>query len=159
MGAKASAWIGGSGLSYGGELDRGGMEGTGASRADVRKAADSRVDKPWGYELRWAVTDRYLGKVLHIDRGQALSLQYHEMKDECILLSRGVLDLELDGHVHRLLPGDTARIIPGTRHRMTAVEDCDIFEVSTPEIDDVVRLEDRYGRVAPTSDPASHRPA
>jgi mannose-6-phosphate isomerase-like protein (cupin superfamily) len=122
--------------------------------ANVRKAADSRVDKPWGYELRWAVTDRYLGKVLHVNRGEALSLQYHERKDEWILLAKGVLDLELDGVVHRLEGGDAVRITPGTRHRMTAVEDCDIFEVSTPEIDDVVRLEDRYGRVAPKPNPA-----
>jgi len=112
----------------------------------VRPAGDSRTQKPWGYELRWAITDRYLGKVLHVNRGEALSLQYHERKDECILLTSGSLDLELDGEVHRLRPGDTAHITPGIRHRMTAVEDCDIFEVSTPEIDDVVRLEDRYGR-------------
>ena len=112
----------------------------------VTKAADHRVDKPWGYELRWAITDRYLGKILHVNRGEALSLQYHERKDECILLSSGVLDLELDGQVHRLVPGDTVHITPGTRHRMTAVADCEIFEVSTPEIEDVVRLEDRYGR-------------
>ncbi len=114
--------------------------------AKVRKAVESRADKPWGYELRWALTDRYLGKILHVNRGEALSMQYHVRKDECILLSSGILDLELDGEVHRLEPGDTAHITPGTRHRMTAVEDCDIFEVSTPEIDDVVRLEDRYGR-------------
>jgi quercetin dioxygenase-like cupin family protein len=112
----------------------------------VRKAAEARVDKPWGYELRWAITDRYLGKIIHVNQGEALSLQYHEHKDECILLSTGVLDLELQGTVHRLQPGDTAHIAPGTRHRMVAVEDCDIFEVSSPEIHDVVRLEDRYGR-------------
>ncbi len=114
--------------------------------AGISPASTSRVDKPWGYELRWAITERYLGKILHVKRGEALSLQYHERKDECILLSAGVLDLELDGRVHRLNPGDTAHITPGTRHRMTAVDDCDIFEVSTPELDDVVRLEDRYGR-------------
>ena len=112
----------------------------------LSKADDGRVDKPWGYELRWAITNRYLGKVLHINRGEALSLQYHERKDECLMVSSGVLDLELNGQVHRLRPGDTVHITPGTKHRMTAVEDCDIFEVSTPEIDDVVRLEDRYGR-------------
>jgi quercetin dioxygenase-like cupin family protein len=113
---------------------------------EIGRAEDHRLDKPWGYELRWATTDRYLGKILHVNRGQALSLQYHRRKDECILLSSGVLDLELDGQVHRLRPGDAVHIAPGTRHRMIAVEDCDIFEVSTPEIDDVVRLEDRYGR-------------
>ena len=112
----------------------------------IENAEDARVDKPWGYELRWAITDRYLGKILHVNRGQALSLQYHEKKDETVLLSKGVLDLELDGQTHRLQPGQYAHITPGTRHRMVAVEDCDIFEVSTPEIDDVVRLEDRYGR-------------
>jgi mannose-6-phosphate isomerase-like protein (cupin superfamily) len=112
----------------------------------IEKATDHKVDKPWGYELRWAITDRYLGKVLHVEKGEALSLQYHEHKDECLLLSSGVLDLELDGAVHRLEPGDSVHITPGTRHRMTAVETCDIIEVSSPEIDDVVRLEDRYGR-------------
>jgi mannose-6-phosphate isomerase-like protein (cupin superfamily) len=116
------------------------------TRSPITRADDARVAKPWGYELRWAITDRYLGKILHVNAGQALSLQYHEQKDECVLLSSGVLDLELDGTVYRLRPGESAHIRPGTRHRMTAVEDCDIFEVSTPEIDDVVRLEDRYGR-------------
>lgn len=114
-------------------------------------AADTRVEKPWGHEIRWAVTDRYLGKILHIARGEALSLQYHEHKDECLYVFRGELQLELDGEdgvlrSHLLQPGDTVHIRPGRRHRMTAVEDCDVFEVSTPEIEDVVRLEDRYGR-------------
>ncbi|HEX4213076.1 MAG TPA: cupin domain-containing protein [Candidatus Dormibacteraeota bacterium] len=112
----------------------------------IENAEHARVDKPWGYELRWAITDRYLGKILHVNRGEALSLQYHERKDETVLLSKGVLDLELDGQTYRLQPGQYAHITPGTRHRMVAVEDCDIFEVSTPEIEDVVRLEDRYGR-------------
>jgi mannose-6-phosphate isomerase-like protein (cupin superfamily) len=117
-------------------------------------AAAGRVEKPWGYELRWAVTDRYLGKILHINRGQALSLQYHERKDECILVARGELELELDDEQgrlrsRRLREGDSVRILPGRRHRMTAIEDTDVFEVSTPEIEDVVRLEDRYGRVPP----------
>jgi mannose-6-phosphate isomerase len=111
----------------------------------------ARVVKPWGYELRWAITDRYLGKVLHINRGEALSLQYHNRKDESILVLRGLMDLDLedDGgtlETHRLVPGDSRRIYPGRRHRMTATEDCDVLEVSTPDLDDVVRLEDRYGR-------------
>jgi quercetin dioxygenase-like cupin family protein len=119
--------------------------------AMVSRAAETRVDKPWGYEIRWAVTDRYLGKILHVNAGQALSLQYHERKDECLLLTQGVLDLELEDdagqlQVHRLVEGDTVHITPGRRHRLTAVEDCEVFEVSTPEIDDVVRLDDRYGR-------------
>ncbi len=111
----------------------------------------SRVDKPWGYELRWGITDRYAGKVLHINKGEALSLQYHEHKDEYQYVVRGVVEMELggpDGELtkHRMEAGDTLHITPGTRHRLTAVEDTDIFEVSTSEIDDVVRLEDRYGR-------------
>lgn len=113
----------------------------------IRDAASTRVDKPWGYEIRWAITDRYLGKILHINAGEALSLQYHEQKDESLLVTLGAMDLELNGETHRLKVGDTVHITPGTRHRMTAVEDTEIFEVSTPEIDDVVRLEDRYGRV------------
>ena len=117
----------------------------------VTRAETTRVDKPWGYEIRWAITDRYLGKILHVNRGEALSLQYHEAKDECILVSRGSIDLDLDDgsgtlRTHRLVEGDTVHITPGRRHRMTAVEDADLFEVSTPEINDVVRLEDRYGR-------------
>jgi mannose-6-phosphate isomerase-like protein (cupin superfamily) len=122
----------------------------------VRHLEDVRVDKPWGYELRFAITERYLGKVIHVNRGEALSLQYHEMKDETLLVTKGVMDLELadgDGALktHRLVPGDLVRIIPGRRHRMTAVEDCEFFEVSSPEIDDVVRLEDRYGRAGTTA--------
>jgi mannose-6-phosphate isomerase-like protein (cupin superfamily) len=111
----------------------------------------TKVEKPWGYELRWAITDRYLGKVLHIKKGEALSLQYHERKDEYLYVMKGAIDMTLgrgDGTLttHRMKAGDTLHITPGTRHRPTAVEDTDIFEVSTPEIDDVVRLEDRYGR-------------
>jgi mannose-6-phosphate isomerase len=117
----------------------------------VRRRDEVRVKKPWGYEDRWAITDRYLGKILHIEAGQALSLQYHNAKDECILVVRGEMDLELDDDggklvTHRLTEGDTVHITPGRKHRMTAVTDTDVFEVSTPEIDDVVRLEDRYGR-------------
>ena len=112
----------------------------------IRRADQVKVDKPWGYELRWAVTDRYAGKILHVNRGEALSLQYHRRKDETILLARGELDLELEGSIHRMTEGECVRIPPGTRHRMTAIQDCDIYEVSTPELEDVVRLEDRYGR-------------
>jgi len=112
----------------------------------------AKVEKPWGYELRWALTDRYAGKILHVNKGEALSLQYHERKDEYQYVMRGTVDIELgDGGgvlaTHRMSAGDTLHIAPGTRHRLTAIEDTDIFEVSTPEIDDVVRLEDRYGRV------------
>ncbi len=113
---------------------------------------DNKVDKPWGYELRWAITDRYAGKVLHINKGEALSLQYHNRKDEYQYVLSGAVDMEVGASddsltTRRMRAGDTLHITPGTRHRLTAVEDTDIFEVSTPEIDDVVRLEDRYGRV------------
>jgi mannose-6-phosphate isomerase len=117
----------------------------------IKRADESRVDKPWGYEIRWAITGRYLGKVLHVNKGEALSLQYHERKDEWLLVSEGAVDIEigaLDGKLEkaRMRKGDSVHIPPRTRHRITAVEHADIFEVSTPEIDDVVRLEDRYGR-------------
>ena len=117
----------------------------------VRRREDVRVEKPWGYEDRWAITDRYLGKILHIAAGQALSLQFHNAKDECILVAKGEMDLQLDDDLgtlvtHRLKEGDTVHITPGRKHRMIAVTDVDVFEVSTPEIDDVVRIDDRYGR-------------
>jgi mannose-6-phosphate isomerase len=119
--------------------------------SDVRGAKLGRVDKPWGHELRWAITDRYLGKLIHVNRGHQLSLQYHVQKDETIFITSGLLDLVLedeagDLHVHRMTPGMSARVRPGRRHRFIAVEDTDLFEVSSPEIDDVVRLEDSYGR-------------
>ena len=112
---------------------------------------DHRVEKPWGYELRWAITDHYAGKILHVKKGEALSLQYHEKKDEYQYVMKGAVDMELGGldgtlTTRRMEVGDTLHIAPGTRHRLTAVEDADIFEVSTPEVDDVVRLEDRYDR-------------
>jgi mannose-6-phosphate isomerase-like protein (cupin superfamily) len=117
---------------------------------------DARFDKPWGYELRFAITDRYLGKVIHVNQGEALSLQYHEAKDETLLMTKGTMDLELgEGGqklvTHRLSVGDCIRITPGKHHRMVAVEDCEFFEVSSPEINDVVRLEDRYGREGTTA--------
>jgi mannose-6-phosphate isomerase-like protein (cupin superfamily) len=112
----------------------------------------TKVDKPWGHELHWAKTDRYVGKVLHVKAGHALSLQYHNVKDETIFLWNGKLLFEIGpegGPLERreMLPGESVHITPRTVHRMTALEDSDIFEASTPELDDVVRLEDRYGRV------------
>lgn len=115
-----------------------------------------KVNKPWGYELIWAHTDRYVGKILHINRGESLSYQFHRVKDETIRLLSGVLEMDLETNgvreKIRLAPGDCLHIVPGMKHRMTAVEDCDVLEVSTPELDDVVRLEDRYGRVDKGSD-------
>jgi mannose-6-phosphate isomerase-like protein (cupin superfamily) len=108
------------------------------------------VEKPWGYEIIWAHTDRYVGKILHIRKGECLSYQYHRVKDETIRVLSGVLelDLERDGEREklRLTPDESLHIVPRMKHRMIAVEDCDVLEVSTPELDDVVRLEDRYGR-------------
>ena len=111
----------------------------------------TRVDKPWGHELIWAHTDRYVGKILHIKAGESLSLQYHERKDETIHVLRGrmvflVGEGEEDLRREELQEGMSFRIRPGTRHRMEATTDCDLLEASTPELDDVVRLEDRYGR-------------
>ncbi|MGO8687628.1 MAG: cupin domain-containing protein [Candidatus Dormibacteria bacterium] len=127
------------------------MSDAAADSPDVHPAGYGRVEKPWGYELRWAITDRYLGKVIHIDAGHALSLQYHVQKDESIHVLSGVLDLVLEGadgelRTHRLTPGMSARVRSGRRHRMVAVEDTDLLEASSPEVDDIVRLEDRYGR-------------
>ncbi len=109
-----------------------------------------RVEKPWGYELWWAQTDRYVGKLIHVNKGHALSLQYHNRKDETIYVHAGRILFEMqegEALVQRELgPGDAVHVVPPTVHRMTALEDSDVFEVSTPETDDVVRLEDRYGR-------------
>src|SRR5215208_7091301 len=119
------------------------------------KKSSGRVDittvpKPWGHETIWAHTDRYVGKVLHIKAGQALSVQYHNTKDETVHLLSGrlVYWVKVDGEMRdmRLEAGQSFRITPGTVHYMEAITDCDVLEASTPEIDDVVRLEDRYGR-------------
>jgi quercetin dioxygenase-like cupin family protein len=110
-----------------------------------------RVEKPWGHELIWAITDRYVGKVLHVKAGEKLSLQYHRRKDETVMVWAGRLRFEhfQEGEAAQFKemgPGDAFHVTPGTRHRMIALEDTDIFEVSTTELDDVVRLEDAYGR-------------
>lgn len=114
-----------------------------------------KVEKPWGWELIWAETDRYVGKQLFVKAGHALSLQYHERKDESWLVQEGRARLELGVLGEQLEelelhPGDAFRYLPGTVHRITAIEDTLILEVSTPDLDDVIRLEDRYGR--PRSD-------
>lgn len=110
------------------------------------------VSKPWGHETIWAHTDRYVGKILHIKAGQALSVQYHERKDETVYLLSGemVYWVKPEGgdalQDMKLTVGEAFRITPGTVHYMEAVTDCDVLEASTPELDDVVRLQDRYGR-------------
>jgi mannose-6-phosphate isomerase-like protein (cupin superfamily) len=109
------------------------------------------VPKPWGHEVIWAHTDRYVGKILHIRAGQSLSVQYHERKDETVHLLSGEMIYRVGRDADaledvRLVVGESFRITPHTVHQMEAVTDCDVLEASTPEIDDVVRLSDRYGR-------------
>jgi mannose-6-phosphate isomerase len=110
-----------------------------------------RVDKPWGHEMIWAHTERYVGKILVIETGKRLSLQRHEVKDESILVRAGRLRLYLEdeGGVIReaeLGPGEHRRIPTGRIHRFEAIERCELIEVSTPELHDVIRLEDDFGR-------------
>ena len=109
-----------------------------------------RVEKPWGHELIWAETDRYVAKVLNIREGQRLSRQYHKVKDETLYVEEGTMTLELGQgdslKAQEMGPGDVYHVVPGTVHRMIATKDVRVFEVSTPELDDVVRLEDAYGR-------------
>lgn len=118
--------------------------------SDVLNGSVTKVDKPWGYELWWARTERYVGKILHVTAGHALSLQYHNVKEETIYVYAGRLLFEIQEGERlvgrEMAPGDRIHVTPGRVHRMTAIEDCDLFEVSTPEVEDVVRLEDRYGR-------------
>jgi mannose-6-phosphate isomerase-like protein (cupin superfamily) len=120
---------------------------------DVRK-----VEKPWGHELIWALTDRYCGKLLFVAAGHSLSLQFHREKDEAWLVQSGRVRLELgragEGTLKEevVTAGSAFHFTPGTVHRVTALEDTTILEVSTPQLDDVVRLEDAYGR-AGTSAP------
>lgn len=114
-------------------------------------AAARRVPKPWGYELIWAHTDRYVGKVLVIEAGKRLSLQRHEIKDESIFVLAGRMRLFLEDDAgvvqsEELGPGDYRRVATGRIHRYEAIERVQLMEVSTPELDDVVRLEDDYGR-------------
>ena len=114
-------------------------------------AAPRRVDKPWGHELIWVLTDRYCGKVIVIETGRRLSLQYHERKDESVYVISGRLRLHLEDDagvmtVRELGPGDSARVPVGRRHRFEAVQRVELIEVSTPELDDVIRVEDDFGR-------------
>jgi mannose-6-phosphate isomerase-like protein (cupin superfamily) len=116
-----------------------------SGRSEVR-----HVPKPWGHETIWAHTDQYVGKILHINAGHALSVQYHNVKDETVYLLSGQLVYRIwendQPRSVELKIGDAYRVTPHTIHQMEAVTDCDILEASTPHLDDVVRLEDRYGR-------------
>jgi mannose-6-phosphate isomerase-like protein (cupin superfamily) len=109
-----------------------------------------RVDKPWGHELVWARTDRYVGKILHVKAGHVLSLQYHNRKDETMHVLSGELILRLQPgerlEERHFRAGESVHIPPGLVHQIEAVRDTDVLEASTPELDDLVRLQDRYGR-------------
>jgi mannose-6-phosphate isomerase-like protein (cupin superfamily) len=117
-----------------------------------------RVDKPWGHELIWAQTERYVGKTLFLRAGESLSLQFHKVKDESWYVLEGRIELELGAPGEGVLAsevvgaGSSFRFPPGTVHRVRALEEATIIEVSTPQLDDVVRLEDAYGREG-TSEP------
>jgi mannose-6-phosphate isomerase len=134
-------------------VDSPNLSGLDAWATDARK-----VEKPWGHELIWAETGAYVGKVLFVKAGESLSLQFHRVKDESWLVESGRAKLELGSAGDPVLAeeviaaGATFHFRPGTVHRVTALEDTTIVEISTPELDDVVRLEDRYGR-AGTSQP------
>ena len=121
------------------------------SADDAAASEATRVQKPWGHELIWAETDRYVGKLITIEAGRRLSLQYHEQKDESILVLSGRMRLHLEGddgviRTSDLGPGEHRRIPVGRRHRFEAVERTELVEVSSPETWDVVRVEDDYGR-------------
>ena len=124
------------------------------SKKDTKPASGRvnvvRVPKPWGHETIWAHSDRYVGKILHINAGQELSVQYHNKKDETVHLLSGEISYRVKTNElledMRLRVGESFRITPGTVHQMVALTDCDVLEVSTPELNDVVRLSDKYGR-------------
>jgi mannose-6-phosphate isomerase len=111
----------------------------------------TKVEKPWGHEIHWAVTGNYVGKILFIKTGESLSVQYHREKDETIYIQSGKMVLSVGEDPEKLdrvelTPGTAFHIPPGLIHQMESVEDCTVFEVSTIQLDDVVRLADRYGR-------------
>jgi mannose-6-phosphate isomerase len=117
----------------------------------VTEVEPRRVDKPWGWELVWAETETYAGKLLFVRAGESLSLQVHDVKEESWLVREGHGRLELgevggELEAREIRAGNAFHFLPGTVHRLTALEDLLVIEVSTPELDDVVRLDDRYGR-------------
>lgn len=127
------------------------MSATETTEAATDQALPRRIEKPWGYEIWWAATDQYVGKILHVNKGHRLSLQYHEKKDESCYVLAGRLILvqgqSQDSLTERTLGiGDVWRNTPGTVHTIEALEDADVLEASTPYLDDVVRLRDDYGR-------------
>lgn len=112
----------------------------------------TRIDRPWGYQLLFAVTQFYAGAVDVVHKGHSLSLQYHQCRDETLYLHQGRIRVEIEDatgalHTLEMQPGQSIRFLPGRKHRVAALEDAVIFEVSTPHLQDIVRLEDLYGRV------------
>ena len=132
-------------------VKRAATAGKPVAQAGSGRVSVVKVPKPWGHETIWARSDRYVGKILHINAGQELSVQYHEKKDETVHLLSGELSYRIQSDsgmledIHLKL-GESFRITPGTVHQMVAFTDCDVLEVSTPELDDVVRVSDKYGR-------------
>ena len=113
-----------------------------------------KIEKPWGFELLFAHTPKYAGKLLFVKRGHRLSLQYHKEKDETLYIYEGKVLLEIEGNDGQLVQSEVSsgycfRVPPLTKHRLKAVEDTVLFEVSTPELEDVVRVDDDYGRTEP----------
>jgi quercetin dioxygenase-like cupin family protein len=115
---------------------------------DWNEIKAAKVDKPWGYELRWAQTDKYVGKLLFIKAGHRLSKQYHETKEETVFVLKGPLyNCDENNEITKFYTGDTLHVKPGQIHRFGAQEtNVELIEVSTPELDDVVRMEDDYSR-------------
>ena len=132
-----------------------------AKRSTVKPASGrvkiTHVPKPWGHETIWAQSERYVGKIIHINAGHELSVQYHNRKDETVYLLSGDIVYRVQRHGDDVLDdvqlkvGESFRITPGTIHQMIALTDCDVLEVSTPEVDDIVRLSDKYGREGTTA--------
>jgi mannose-6-phosphate isomerase-like protein (cupin superfamily) len=139
-----------------GFLDVAGCEAMSATESAIEQTLPRRIEKPWGHEIWWAATDQYVGKILHVNKGHRLSLQYHERKDETSYVLSGRLILvqgqSEDGLTERTVSvGDVWRNRPGTIHTIEALEDSDVLEASTPHLDDVVRLRDDYGREGTTA--------
>ena len=111
----------------------------------------TKIDKPWGHELIWAQEPFYAAKIIYIKKGHRLSLQLHQRKLESIYILRGVMRLQIGDTIRTMTPGEAAHIGPNIVHRFEAVEDTELVEVSTPGLDDVVRLEDDYGRIETTT--------